>query len=76
MNVFQQIEDRGIEVSRFEYEDRTEIVADFGTCGEENVDVVGGTAIIVVDDEQYELTVPSDAQVFMNNGILTVEVKE
>ena len=41
------------------------------------VDVVGDTVIVVGSDgEQFELELPegSDAQAFITNGILTVEV--
>lgn len=76
MNVMQQIEDQGIEVSRITYDDQTEIVADFGPCSRAAVDVVDGTAIVIVDDEQYDFTVDADAQAFMHNGILTIEVNE
>jgi uncharacterized protein YraI len=62
-------------VRQYEYDDETVFVADFGPV-EGGVDVVGGTAIVVVDDEQYEYEVPEGAsRAIMNNGIVTVEVE-
>lgn len=65
-------------VARHEYEDGSVVfVADVGIGREASVDVVGNTAIVVVDDEQYEFEVDDgeDAQAFIKNGVLSVEVK-
>lgn len=64
---------------RYEYDDRSVIAADFGTVGDASVDVVDGTAIVVMDTEegerQAELDLPEgDAQAFIKNGVLTIEV--
>jgi hypothetical protein len=61
-------------VREYEYDDETVVVADLGDGG--SVDVVGDTAIVVLDDaDQFELALPTgDATAFMNNGVLTVEV--
>lgn len=62
-------------VRRYEYDDEALFVADFGHA-EGTVDLVDGTAIVVVDDEQYEFDVPATAsRGIMNNGIVTVEVE-
>ncbi|WEL17685.1 MULTISPECIES: hypothetical protein [unclassified Halorhabdus] len=62
-------------IRRFDYEDATTFVADIGRDGA--VDVVGDTAIVVTDDEQYDVAVPDhdDVTAFMKNGVLTIEVK-
>ncbi|AWB27497.1 DUF7127 family protein [Halococcoides cellulosivorans] len=61
-------------VRRFEYDDRTVIAADLGVT-EATVDVVGDTVIVVTDEDQYELEVPTgDTTALMQNGVLTVEV--
>jgi len=66
-------------VRRYDYEDRTTIAADLGA---ERTDVsieVLDDAVIVVDgnDEQYEFDLPAgDAEAFMKNGILTIDVTE
>lgn len=61
-------------VRRYEYDDEALLVADFGHT-EGTVDLLDGTAIVVVDDEQYEFDVPANAsRGIMNNGIVTVEV--
>lgn len=63
-------------VRRFEYDDRTVIAADLGATTA-TVDVVGDTVIVVTDEDQYELEVPTgDTTAFMQNGVLTVEVNE
>jgi hypothetical protein len=61
-----------------EYDDGTELlVADVGVGREASVDVVGETAIVVTGGDQYEFQLPGtaeDAQAFMKNGVLTIEV--
>ena len=62
-------------VRHYEYADSDVIVADFGTV-DGSVDVVDNTAIVVIDDEQYEFSVPvGTASAVMNNGIVSVEVE-
>ncbi|MFC6719342.1 hypothetical protein ACFQGT_03505 [Natrialbaceae archaeon GCM10025810] len=59
-------------ISHEEYEDESVIAVDFGPVGEPSVDVVDGTAIVVVGDEQYEFDVPPEADdVTVNDGIVT-----
>ncbi len=74
MTVKEQLAERDVTVRRFEYEDRTVLAADFGPHDDASVDVVGDTVIVVADDEQYELEVEGDTDVFMKNGILSIEV--
>ena len=58
---------------RYEYDDRSVLVADFGTGVDGTVDLVGDTAIVVVDDEQFDVDIPADASdVTANNGVLTI----
>jgi hypothetical protein len=67
-------------VRRYEYDDEDVLVADFGHVARASghagsVDLVDGTAIVVVDDEQYEFDVPANAsRGIINNGIVTVEM--
>lgn len=67
-------------VRHYEYDDEDLLVADFGHVERASghagsVDLVDGTAIVVVDDEQYEFDVPEGAsRGIMNNGIVTVEM--
>lgn len=77
MNGNQQLSDDA-PVRRFEYDDGTHVLAaDLGETGDASVDVVGGTAIVVTGSEQYDLSVPAgDAQAFIRNGVLTVEVTD
>ncbi|ESP89964.1 DUF7127 family protein [Candidatus Halobonum tyrrellensis] len=66
-----------IPVRKYEYDDGTVIVADFGGVGDDpSVDVVGRTAIVVGDDEQVEFGVPPEAtDVSMNGGVLTIDAR-
>ena len=61
-------------VRRYEYDDETVLVVDFGFV-EGTVDVVDGTVIVVTDDDQYELEVDDTVSATMNNGVLTIEVR-
>ena len=62
-------------VRHYEYADSDLIVADFGAV-DGSVDVVDGTAIVVIDDEQYEFAIPEGvASAVMNNGVVSVEVE-
>jgi len=74
MNAKQQFGDE-VSVRRYEYADGEVLAADFGRTTDASVDVVDDTAIVVVDGEQYEVTVDGDADALMNNGVLTVEVE-
>lgn len=76
MNVNEQLSQRGIEVTRREYDDRTEFAADFGPAASVSVDVVDQTVIVVAGEETYDLEVDGDAQAFIKNGVLTIEMKE
>ncbi|RBI58978.1 hypothetical protein DMJ13_24520 [halophilic archaeon] len=57
-----------------DYEEGGVIAVDFGpAAGEPAVDVVGETAIVVLDDDQFEFEIPSTASVVdVNNGVLTL----
>jgi len=65
----------GTTLRRYEYEDAVVYAGDLGQIGDATVDVVDDTAIVVAGDEQYDLDLPSgDAEAFIHNGILTIEV--
>ncbi len=76
MDINSTLREQGLETRRFEYDDRTEFVVDFGLRGDATVEAVGDTAIVIVDGKQYDIDIDEGAQVFMNNGVLTVEVRE
>jgi len=62
-------------VRRYEYDERAVIVADFGPV-EGAVDVVDGTAMVVVGDDQYEFDVAERTdRAVMNNGVVTLEME-
>jgi hypothetical protein len=73
----QRFVDGEVTERRYEYDDRSVLVADFGAGVDGTVDLVGDTAIVVVDDDQYEFEVPAGvaARASMNNGVLTVEAE-
>lgn len=76
MSLKKTLREQDFESRRFDYEDRTEYAVDFGAGVDGTIDVVGETAIVVANGEQYEFEIPGDAQVFMSNGVLTIEVRE
>lgn len=63
---------------QYEYDDGSIVfAADMGIVDDASVDVVGDTVIVVADGEQHDFEVPaSDAQAFIRNGVLSVEVTE
>ena len=64
-------------VESYEYDDRTVIAIDLGPDTDPVVDVVDGTAILVVDGEQREFDLPEEAvQAVNSNGVVTFEVDE
>ena len=63
-------------VRQYEYESGSVVVADFGRV-DGTVDVVDGTAIVVVDGEHHEFDVPAGAsRAVMNDGTVTVEPED
>ena len=66
---------------RYDYGDHAAVVADFGPDeGDISVDVVGDTALVVVerdgDSETRELSLPEGAaQAYINNGVVSIEVE-
>lgn len=68
-------------VRRYEYDDSRVITADLGLSeGDATVDVLDDRVIVVIDngDEPFqteiELPKETDAQGFINNGIVTIKV--
>jgi len=65
-------------IGHYEYEDTSVLAADFGPGIDVSAEVVDSTVIVFVDGEQHEIDLPEDvdAQEFMKNGVLTIEVDE
>ncbi|WP_255193211.1 DUF7127 family protein [Natronobeatus ordinarius] len=65
--------------SQYQYDDGAVFAVDFGAAGADAaVDVVDDTVIVVLEDDQVELELPAaveDAQAFIKNGVLTIEVE-
>lgn len=63
-------------VRRYEYDDRTVIVADLGPDAEPEVEVLGRTAVVVVGDREYDVDLPAGSvEAFNRNGVVTFEVR-
>lgn len=66
-------------IRRYDYDDKTTIAADLGaeTTGV-SVEVLDDAVLVVDGNEvQYEFDLPQgDAEAFMENGILTIDVTE
>jgi len=65
----------------YQYDDEAVLAVDLGVDGDVAVDVLDDVAIVVVDDGeesgQFELELPgSGAEVFITNGVLTIEVEQ
>lgn len=77
MVVRQQSERDDPVVRRYEYDGHVVLAADLGYAGDGSVDVVDGTAIVVVGDEQHEFDLPEgDARASIRNGVVTIEVEQ
>ena len=80
MTLEQLARDTGQMVRQYEYDDSEVVAVDFGTeKAGASVDVVDGSVIVVFADEQREFDLPADAadaQAFMKNGVLTIELEE
>ena len=74
MRIREQFSETDVDARRFEYDDSVVLAADFGDAPSASADVVGDTVIVVVDGEQFEIEVDGDAQAFIKNGVLTIEV--
>lgn len=75
MSLKETLREEDVAVRRQERTDGVEFVADFGSVENGSVDIVDETALVVVDDSQYDIELEGDAQAFMNNGVLTIEVE-
>lgn len=64
-----------ITIRKQEYDEETVIAVDFGpAAGNPSLDIVDNTAIVVLDNDQFEFEIPSGAnEVFINDGILTIK---
>ena len=74
MDVKRQSAERDVDVRRYEYDDSVVLAADLGYAGSGSVDVVDDTVIVVTDGEQFDVEIEGDAQAFIKNGVLTIEV--
>ncbi|MCH7661042.1 MAG: hypothetical protein IH933_10865 [Euryarchaeota archaeon] len=73
-NELRRAEDEKTLVRRYEYDEETVIMVDFGEIDDISVDIVGETAIVVGGDRQVEFELPAEADgVTVNNGTVTIE---
>lgn len=76
MNEQQRFTEQEGAVAQYDYGDEIVLVADIGPETDGSVDVVDGTAMIVANGDQYEFDIPEgDAQAFIKNGVVTIEVE-
>ena len=65
-----------VPVRRFDYDDRTVVAVDFGPAADPAVDLVDGTAILILDGQQRELDLPAGQVEALNrNGVVTIEIR-
>lgn len=74
MQLKQTLNQQGLKSRRVNYDERTEYMLDFGPAANVSVDIVDDTALLVADGEQYDIELTESAQVFMNNGVVTIKV--
>jgi len=62
-----------VTITRRGYDDEDVVAVDFGPGVGASLDVVGGTAVLVAGDRQFEFDVPPEAgEVTTNDGILAI----
>ncbi|ADB62630.1 hypothetical protein Htur_3768 [Haloterrigena turkmenica DSM 5511] len=73
-NSLKNVERDDAVIRTFEYDDGSVIAVDFGNAAADlEMDVLGSTAIIVADGEQFEFELPPEASdVSAKNGVLTI----
>jgi len=65
----------------YQYDEGAVLAVDLGVDGDASVDVLDDVAIVVVDGDeetgQFEFDLPdSGAEVFITNGVLSIEVEQ
>lgn len=65
---------KGVIMSEREYDEDSVIAVDFGPLsGDPSVDIVEGTAVVVIDGKQLEFDLPAGANdITVNGGVLTI----
>ncbi|WIV66017.1 DUF7127 family protein [Natrialbaceae archaeon AArc-T1-2] len=73
-NTLRTVDNEKVIVRTVEYDDGTVIAVDFGnSAADVSVDIVGSTAIVVTDGDQFEFELPPEASdVTVRNGVLTI----
>jgi hypothetical protein len=71
----QDVDQQGAIIREYEYDTTTTIAIDFGSEARNiSIDIVDGTAIVVVSGEQFEFELPADTdEIVTKNGVLTIE---
>ena len=76
MNAKEKLSRQGVEVTSRDRPEGSELIADFGPGADVAVDVVGGTVIVADGDETFDIDIEGEAQAFIRNGVLTIDVRE
>jgi hypothetical protein len=76
MTETQRFAERDVVARQYQYADGDVLAFDLGAGAAGAVDVVDGTLMVVVDDEQFETDLPEGraAKATINNGVVTVEM--
>jgi len=77
MELQQFADDEDRVVRTVQNDEERAVVADLGpAAGDAIVDVVDETAIVVTDEEEYDVELPAPAErAFIRNGVLTIELE-
>lgn len=72
-----QFDQTNVVADQFDYADHTVYAIDFGPNRDPTVDLVDDTAIVIVNDNQHEIDLPTgNGEVINNNGIVTITVRK
>jgi hypothetical protein len=72
----QRFAERDVVARQYQYADGDVLAFDLGAGATGAVDVVDGTLVVVVDDDQFEMELDGrPAQATINNGVVTVEMR-
>ncbi len=73
----QETNDEDRRIRTIDRPDSTSMVVDLGTSAGGSVDIVDGTAIVVIGEDQYDIDLTGSVErAALNNGILTIDYGE
>lgn len=75
MELRQPFIEQGLPVRRVQSGETVEVAVDFGHDADLTAEVLDETVIVIAGGEQYEIGIDGSAEVFISNGVLTIEVE-